>query len=321
MRRLSVLLILTLLALVQAAALAVETDTPQDLRGDEGLLKDIRPTGAVFLAPDRILVSDARYNQFHVFDPTGRRYVRLDYPTNIPMPWYNGLAQLDDSSFLAMGSHYHEKNVTRFLTNRGVLHRYQLQGDSFTPDSGEVNYDPDTALRKTGHFGQTVQDPLEIGGLAVDPKQKRLFLGLSRPLGPDGTVTIYEARLPEVMARKRDLEFKDVKSKLVPPVEPALGEKFFLSDLAYVPGKGLLVLMASQSADGKRFGSNQLWFLRGGFGPAKMLAQEIAPGNRATGLAVREEAKGLYTLALVCDNDAEVTGIPSRILMMKGFKL
>lgn len=321
MRRQSVLLLLALLALLSSAVLAVETDTPKDLRGDEGVLMDLRPTGAVFTAPDRILVTDSRYNQFHVFDPEGRRYVRLDVPRDLPLPWYNGIAQLDDGSYLMVGSHYHEKNTVRYVTVRSVLHRYTMEGEKWRGDSAEVNYDPDTALRRTGFLGQTVKTPMEIGGIAVDPKQKRLFFGLTRPLAEDGSVLIYEARLPEVLELKKNLEFKDVKTKLVPPEEPALGQKFFLSDLAYVPGKGLLVLMASQSPDGKTFGSNQIWMLRGGFGPAKLVAKEIAPGNRATGLAVREESKNTYTLGLVFDNNPEDTGIPSRIMLMKGFKL
>lgn len=321
MNRSSLLLALAFLALLAAGARAVETDTPKDMRGDEGLLMDLRPTGAVFLAPDRILVTDARNNQFHIFDPEGRRYRRLDLPRTLPAPWYSGLARMEDGSFLVTGDHYHDKNVVRYVTAHSVLHRYTLDGERFTDDSAAVNYDPDTALRRTGYFGQTVSAPLKIEGIAVDSRQKRLFLGLSRPVDPSGEVLLYEARLDEVMNLKRDLDLKDVKAKLTPETEPSLGVPFHVSDLCYVPGKGLLVLMASQSADGKRFGSNQLWLLRGGFGPARLVARELAPGNRAAGVAVREDGSGAYTLALTFDNNPEETGTPSRLLILPGVKL
>lgn len=322
MHRPPLLLALALLALLTAGAFAVETDTPKDLRGDEGLLMDIRPTGAVFLSADRILVTDSNNNQFHIFDPEGRRYRRLDFPRALPAPWYSGIARLaDGNSFLVTGDHFHEKNVVRYVTAHSVVHRYTLQGEDWTGDSAEVDYDPDTALRRTGYLGETVENPMKIEGIAVDPKQKRAFFGLSRPLGEDGSILVYEARLDEMMALQKDVGFKDAKAKLVPAVEPAVGRPFHLSDLCYVQGKGLLVLLASESKDGKTFGSNQIWILRGGFGPAKLVAKEIAPGNRAAGLAAREVDKNTYDLALTFDNNPEETGRPSRIMVMKGVKL
>lgn len=314
-------LILTLLAVLSTGALAVETDSPKDMRGDEGVLMDLRPTGAVYLAPDRILVTDCNNNQFHIFDPEGRRYLRLDLPRNLPAPWYSGIARLEDETFLVLGDHFHEKNVVRYVEAHSVLHRYALQGDRWSQDSAAVNYDPNVALRRTGNLGETVESPMKLEGIAVDPRQKRVFFGLSRPLDADGSVRIYEARLDEVMNLDKNLEFHDAKAQLIPEVEPALGQRFHLSDLCYVPGKGLLVLLASQSADGRRFGSNQIWILRGGFGPARLVAKEIAPGNQAAGLAVREDGNNSYEVALTFDNDPERTGMPSRILILKGIKL
>lgn len=321
MRRTCLLFSLMFLVLVSAGALALETDTPKDMRGDEGLLMDFRPTGAVYLTEDRVLVSDSNNRQFHIFDLEGRRFRRLDLPRDMPSPSYSGIASLGGQEFLVIGDHFHEKNAVRFVHARSVLHRYTLEGEGWSRDSAETNYDPDAALRRTGHLGQTVQDPMKVEGIAVDPKQKRVFFGLSRPLGPDGSVLIYEARLDEVMARDRGLEFHDVKPQLVPELEPAVGQAFHLSDLCYVPGKGLLVLLASQSPDGRRFGSNQLWLLRGGFGPARLVAKELAPGNRASGLAVREEGKDTFEVTLVFDNDPERTGMPSRILTIRSLKL
>jgi len=321
MRRAPLLLTWIFLVLVSAGALALETDTPKDMRGDEGVLMDLRPTGAVYLAPDRVLVTDSNNRQLHIFDLEGRRFRRLDLPRDMPSPSYSGIASLGEDAFLVSGDHFHEKNAVRFVHARSVLHRYVLQGEGWTRDSADTNFDPDAALRRTGHLGQTVKDPLKLEGIAVDSKQKRVFFGLSRPLGPDGSILIYEARLDEVMARDRNLEFHDAKPQLSPEVEPAVGQAFHLSDLCYVPGKGLLVLLASQSPDGRRFGSNQLWLLRGGFGPARLVAKELAPGNRAAGLAIREEEKDTYEATLVFDNDPERTGMPSRILTLKGLKI
>ncbi|MGI5843757.1 MAG: hypothetical protein ACOX9B_06235 [Candidatus Xenobium sp.] len=309
------------LVLVSAGALALETDAIKDMRGDEGVLMDLRPTGAVYLAPNRILVTDSNNRQLHIFDLEGRRFRRLNLPRDMPSPSYSGIASLGEDAFLVCGDHFHEKNAVRFIHARSVLHRYVLQGEGWTRDSADTNFNPDATFRRTGHFGQTVKNPLKLEGIAVDSKQKRIFFGLSRPLGPDGSVLIYEARLDEVMARDRNLEFHDVKPQLIPEVETAVGQAFYLSDMCYVPGKGLLVLLASQSPDGRRFGSNQIWLLRGGFGPARLVGKEIAPGNRAAGLAVREEGKDTYEATLVCDNDPERTGMPSRLVTIRGLKL
>lgn len=319
MRRLY--LILTLLAVLSAGALAAETDSPKDMRGDEGILMDLRPTGAIYLAPDRILIADSNNNQFHIFDPEGRRYLRLDLPRELPAPWYSGLASLEDQAFLVTGDHFHEKNVVRFVGAHSVVHRYVLEGERFSQDSAAVNYDPNIALRRTGLLGQTVKTPMKVEGIAVDSKQKRVFFGLSRPLDEEGSVRIFEARQEQVMGQDKHLELHDVKPQLTPDVEEAVGQRFHLSDLCYVPGKGLLVLLASQSSDGRRFGSNQIWFLPGGFGPARVVARDLAAGNRAAGLAVREDGHNTYEMALTCDNDPERTGMPSRLVILKGIKL
>ncbi len=319
MRRL--FLILTLLAALSAGVLAGETDSPKDMRGDEGILMDLRPTGALYLAPDRILVADSNNNQFHIFDREGRRYLRLDLPRDLPAPWYSGIAGLEDQAFLVTGDHFHDKNAIRFLEAHSVVHRYVLEGERFSKDSAAVNYDPNVALRRTGHLGQTVQNPMRVEGIAVDPRQKRVFFGLSRPLDAQGSVQILEARLDEVMNRDKNLELRDVKPQLVPDTEEAVGQRFHLSDLCYVPGKGLLVLLASQSPDARRFGSNQIWFLPGGFGPARVVARDLAPGNRAAGLAVREDDHNTYEMALTCDNDPERTGMPSRLVILKDIRL
>src|SRR5690606_36514623 len=125
---------------------------------------------------------------------------------------------------------YHEKNTVRFVFARSVLHRYTLQGEAFSGDSAEVNFDPDRALRRTGLLGESVADPMEIGGVAVDNKQKRLFFGLTRPFSEDGSVIVYEARLDDVMKKDLNFDFKDAKAKLVPETEPSVGQPFRLTD-------------------------------------------------------------------------------------------
>ncbi|MEW6284308.1 MAG: hypothetical protein AB1758_37180 [Candidatus Eremiobacterota bacterium] len=307
--------------LVLAPMLAARAQGPVDLRGDSGLLMELKPTGVVWYGPDQLLVCDERFNDFHIFDLQGRRFKLLEYPRNLPIACYSALTPLDDKVYLAAGSHYHDKNNVRYVNARAVIHRAAVSYESLDPSTGETNWSPDRALRTTGNFGESPRHQLYLQGLAIDPKQKRVFFGVSRPLTDQGTILIYEGKLDPFLARDKDFELKELKTDLKPALDPATGTPYHLADLTYVPGEGLLILLASQAPGGKSFGSSQLWMLRGGFAPPKLILKDIAPGNRGAGVAVRKEKDRLYTVAITFDNDPEETQIPSRLLILPGVKI
>lgn len=292
-----------------------------DMRGDEGVLEDFGPRGAVFTPQGQILVCDRRYPVFHLFDLQGRRFRLLNHPQSVPEVNYNGLCSLKENQFLAMGSHWHEKNNTRYVSDRSWLHLMELSGEQFTPESGKVNLTPDRALRATGYFGESVKQPMEMTGIAADPKHNRIFICGSRNLSPQGDVLVFEGKLDLFLAQSKEFKLDLMKTSLKPEVEPSLGVPFFVSDMQYVPDKGLVLLLTSGTNDNRQFGSSQLWYMRGGFGPAKLLKKELAPGNRATGLAIRPiNDKGDYQVVLVCDNNMEDSRIPSRMVVLPSIR-
>lgn len=307
------------LFLMLGLALARAQNGPVDLRSDEGVMMDFRPTGVVWLAPDRLMVCDKRWNDFHIFDLTGRRFKLLSFPVRSrPLAWFNCLTPLDENNFLVAGNHYHEKNRVRFVSARSVVFRMWLEGEELSRNAAEDDYEPDRALRATGNFGESTKTPLELSGMAVDTKQKRIFFGCSQPLSSAGTMLVYEGNLDRFLARDKNFELKELKTDLKPEMDPTTRTPYFLADMAYIPGEGLLLLLGSESPDQRTFGSSQLWMLRGAFPPAKPILKDIAPGNRAGGLAVRHIKERSYDIAITFDNDPDNTRVPSRLLVLPG---
>ena len=293
-----------------------------DMRGDMGVLEDFGPRGVCWTPDGQLFVVDRRYTVFHIFDTQGRRYRFLNHPEPaIPEASFSGVCVMPGGKYLATGNHYHVKNSPRYLTAHSVMHLMELAGEAFTPESGKINYSPDSALRATGYYGDSPDQRMEISGIAVDPAHNRIFIGCSQPLMPDGTVTIFEGKLDKFLLRSDDFKWDVLKTGLKPPVEPALNKPMYLSDITYVPDRGLVLLMASQNSEEKIYGSSQIWFMRGGAGVAKLVQKELAPGNRATGIAIRATTNGEFEAAVVCDNRMEDTKIPNRLVMLRGLRL
>lgn len=292
---------------------------PVPLTADGAPLEDFGPTGVAWLPDGSLFVCDRRYNTFHIFDTRGRRLKYLGHPRgDIGHAWYNALARFDAKTFFAAGSHYHIENNVRYVNNRSVIHKLQpvwptSPDREWGPDSGELNFSPDQALRATGYYGESPQVTIEVSGLAFDTRTGRYFLGCSQPRARDGTVLLWVGKTAELLRRPPRQTLAPVRTGL----KPAVG--VFLADLDYVPGKGLALLLTSATGEGDslRFGSSQVWLLPGGHnGRARLLAKDVAPGNRATGMAWRAVGQGNYRVALVCDNDLETTKIPSRLVLL-----
>jgi len=292
-----------------------------DMRGDMGLLDDFGPTGASWAEGNRILVCDRRYNVFHLFDLEGRRYRFMDYPHRMSDAHFNGLCHWKDNQFFVTGSHYHPNNNTRIVESRSEMREIRLVGEQIDPASDKQNYRPDRALRASYYYGESTELNGEITGIAFDTRNNRVFLGISQCVARDGNVVLLEGKLDQFLARSNDFELKFLNANLKPEMDPNLKVQYSLSDLAYLPGKGLVLLFSARSEDGKSFGANQIWFMKGGFGPAKLVKKDLAIGNRGSGIALRPSStKDEYEAAIVCDNNMEDTKIPSRLLLLKGLR-
>ena len=293
-----------------------------DMRGDMGLMEDFGPTGACWLSDGKVLVCDRRYTVFHIFDTDGRRYRFLDDPQKLGEANFSAICHWKDNRYFVTGSHYQFKNNTRYVESRSVIQEISLQNEQIDPESGKDNYHPDTALRASGFYGESVDTPGEITGMAMDPKHNRIFFGMDKCLAKDGTVVLLEGPLDKFLARSRDFELKFLKSGLKPAIDANTNNPYQLSDLAYVPDQGLVLLFSAETNESKQFGYNQVWFMKGGFGPAKPVLKDIAPGNRGSGIALRPGAKkGEYEAVVVCDNNMEDSRIPSRIIYIPSLHL
>jgi hypothetical protein len=151
-----------------------------DMRGDMGLLEDFGPTGVVWMEDGKVLVCDRRYTVFHIFDTEGRRYRFLDHPQKMGEANFSALCHWKDNRYFVTGSHYHFKNSTRFVENRSIMHQIILQTEQLDPESGKENYRPDAALRSSGFYGESVESPGEITGIAMDVKHNRVFFGMDK---------------------------------------------------------------------------------------------------------------------------------------------
>lgn len=292
-----------------------------DMRGDEGVLMDFEPTGVQWLSPDRLFVVDKRWNAFHIFDTKGRRFRFIEFPKVTSPAFYASVAQLEKDVFFAIGTHYHNKNNPRYLRQRAVIHKIMLDGEFLKDGSVEENFSPDMGLRKTRLFGQTPREQMEISGIAFDKKHNRFFFSLKMPLDENGEAIIFTGPLDKFLERDPELELERVKTELKPPIEPACQTQTYVSDIEYVPGRGLVLLLTAEASGGFRYCSNQIWFLPGGFGKAKMVKHELAPQNRATGISLWQIDDWNYKAALVCDNNPEESKTPSRLVLVDNVQL
>lgn len=287
-----------------------------DMRGDDGVLKDFRPSALSFISRNRILVCDENSQQMHIFDTEGRRFRRLGVPRTFPQPRYTGLCNLEDGKFFVVGSHHHVNNNVRFLWARSVLHYYELRSERFTDNSTTTNYDPELAWRNTGYFGENAQQRLKVEGIACNPIDDYLYFALSQPLNKDESVIVYRTSLNQIIERKKKIKFEILKTNLKPGLDASLNEPFVLTDIYYVQDKGLLFLLSSKTPDERFSGTSQIWYQPDGSEEARLVADNIAPGNFGSGLAAYKVGDN-YNIGIVFDNNPGQNDTPSRFLLLE----
>ena len=80
------------------------------------------------------------------------------------------------------------------------------------------------------------------------------------------------------------------------------------------------LLVSSKTPDERRAGTSQIWFQPDGSSQARLVADNIAPGNFASGIAAYQVG-ATYNLGLIFDNDPELTTTPSRFLLLEDISL
>lgn len=284
------------------------------LRGDMGVLKDFRPNAAAWLSENRLLLADLRYNNLQIFDLEGRRFRLFEAPSIKAPVQYVGLASLPNDDFLALGSHYHEQNHPRYLSQRSQLQRIHLSGEDL--QQSEHNLSPLGALRRTRWWGSTPTKALEFCGLALDSNHNLAWFGLVRPKSDDEALELLSCPLDKLLAEDPDLDFQKVDTGFKLPADGPSGRPTYLSDLATLDDGSLLLLLTADDFEGRRLCSNSLWHWDPKTKKTSMVRDGLAMQNRAMGMAVRSLGRGVYKVALVCDNDTELTGIPASLVVL-----
>ena len=135
-------------------------------------------------------------------------------------------------------------------------------------------------------------------------------------MNKDESVIIYKASLNQVIERKKKINFEILKTNLKPGLDSSLNEPFVLTDIYYVQDKGLLFLLSSKTPDERFSGTSQIWYQPDGSEEARLVADNIAPGNFASGLAAYKVGDN-YNIGIVFDNNPAQNDIPSRFLLLE----
>lgn len=284
------------------------------LRGDMGVLQDFRPNAAAWLSDDRLLLADLRYNNLQIFDLEGRRFRLFEAPSIKAPVQYVGLAKLPNDEFLALGSHYHEQNHPRYRTQRSALQRIHLTGEDL--EQPEHNLSPVESLRRTRMWGSSPLRQLEFCGIAVDEERNLAWFGLAKPESEHENLSLLRCPLDKLLAEDPSLEFTEVDTGFKLPVDGPSGQPAYLADIALLDDGSLLLLSTADDIEGHRFCSNTLWHWSPESGETVLVRDNLAMQNRAKGMAVRSMGDGSYKIALVCDNDTELTGIPAALVVL-----
>ena len=296
---------------------SVSAESYYPLRGDGGNLNDFKPQAAVWLSDDRILVSDSNLNNLQIFDSEGRRFRLFDAATNKSPAHFVGLTPLLDNEYLILGSHYHEKNHPRYLDQRSRLHKFYLnfETEELKLDDFKTNISPQEALRRTRMWGSTPLRQLEFCGISTNRAKDIAWFGLAKPSSEKGNLSLLRCSLKGLLEQDKDLEFTEVDTGFKLPLEERCQRQTYLTDLAVLDDGSLLLLLSADDIEGKRFCTNSLWRWVPG-GQTTLIKKDLAPENRATGMALRSMGGGSYKIALVCDNVYGQTKIPPRLVVL-----
>lgn len=165
-------------------------------------------------------------------------------------------------------------------------------------------------------WGASPLRQLEFCGLAVDQERNIAWFGLAKPGSEQDTLTLLRCPLDKLLAEDSNLEFTEVDTGFKLPLDGPSGQQTYLADVALLDDGSLLFLLTADDIEGRRFCSNSLWQWSPETGESQLVRDELAMENRAMGMAVRSLGNGSYKIALVCDNDTELTGIPAALVVL-----
>jgi hypothetical protein len=314
-RKIFLLGLITFILLSFPATVLAESFFP--FRGDQGPLEDFQPQAAVWLADNRLLVADLRFNNLQLFDEEGRRFRLFEAATNKAPAQFVGMCQLGVDDFLILGSHYHEKNHPRYRDQRSRFHRFffNLEREDLRLDDFKLNLSPAESLRQTRMWGSSPTRLLKFAGFGVNSSRDIAWFGLAMPASEKGNLSLLRCSLKGLLAQDEALEFTEVDTGFKLPLEKRSQRPMYLTDLEVLDDGSLLLLLTADDLEGKRLCTNSLWRWKSG-GKATLVKDDLASENRATAMAVRHLGQGKYKVALICDNATAETEIPSRLVIL-----
>lgn len=293
----------------------VAAESTFELRGDQGVLVDLRPQAVIWLSENRLLVSDLVLNDMHVFDTEGRRYQQYSAPDGKAPAQYVGLTRLGEDEFLALGSHYHHKNHPRYRKQRSRLHKFGLKWEDLSQADFDQNLSPVRALTQMRFWGSSPTRQVEFCGIDLDRSKDAAWFAMRSPESEGGGISLLRCSLKGLLAGDEELELREIKTGFKPPLEERCQLPMYLTDMAVLDDGSFLFLLTAEDMENGRLCANSLWHWRPN-GKARLVKKDLALQNRATGLAVRSLGKRRYQVALVCDNDHETTKQPPRLVIL-----
>lgn len=252
-----------------------------------------------------LIVVDDTLNDLFVFDRTGRLSHRIEserFP-RARAKFEDLTVDPSNGSFFAVGSH--EGWDRQSLEDLSVLLGFRLveRDARLVVDEPSVKRLP--LHRGFEQVGLWKPRRMKIEGLAYDPRQGYLYVGLRVPSD--------RARVYRFLIRQLERGGTDGD----PPVPEEVvsfdagrekGTPFCISALLWLPVQGgLLIATSTEDETTHEFLGNRLWFFDEAHG-VRLVQDTFDHGMKAEGLTV-----GDGQLFISYDNDQDDTGIPSRL--------
>ena len=257
-------------------------------------------SGASYFA-GQLLIVDDMVNTLFVFDTAGRLSARLEASGFLDeQAKFEDIAYLEaQNTFFAVGSHsgWSEEWLRRF----SVLYEFRVASGTIE-EASVRRLDLTPAFERLGLWKP---HGMKIEGLAVDPSDQYLFVGLREPVD---RARVYA--FPLEALRRGD-----------PSLRPDVWVEFdagfventpyCISALLWEPTlQGLLVTTSTEEEPSHRFLGNRLWFVAPDREPV-LLLDRFDEGMKAEGLTA-----GGGSLFIAFDNDQDDTTIPSRLRVL-----
>ena len=258
---------------------------------------------------DRLIVVDDLLSSLFIFDRFGilsQTVTLRGFPTEGAK--FEDLAFDEPSqSFFAVGSHSGWEQDRLEATS--VLLRFRLEQGAGGLLTVPEHIETLPLYRSFERLGLWRPKGMKIEGLAFDPKEEELYVGLREPTD---RARIYRVSLPEL--REAAKGGPEAELELALSFDAGMNDEtpFCVSSLLWIPERdGLLIGTSTEDETTHLFLGNRLWFYSAG-DRVELLQDTFDRGKKTEGLA----ADGNY-LYISYDNDQDDTGLPSYVRTLR----